>query len=95
MRRDKLPIGEELLLRMVKMANRKWDPEKVRLMTVIFMILYHGCLGVGEAVVSYGNLENVLKRSQVEVVRVGRSGHDAVLYMQAFKHNKSQKQVCI
>ncbi len=41
------------------------------------------------------NLENVLKRSQVEVVRVVRSGHDAVLNMHTFKHNKSQKQVSI
>ncbi len=40
-------------------------------MTAIFMILYHGCLRISEAVVSEGNLENVLKRSQVEVVRVG------------------------
>ncbi len=40
-------------------------------------------------------MENVLKRSQVELVRVGRSGHDAVLCMYMFKHNKSQKQVCI
>ncbi len=40
-------------------------------------------------------MENTLKRSQVEVVRVGRSGHDAVLCMHTFKHNKSQKQVSI
>ncbi len=59
------------MLRMVKTANRQWNPEKARLMTAIFMILYHGCLRISEAVVSEGNLENVLKRSQVEVVRVG------------------------
>ncbi len=40
-------------------------------------------------------MENTFKRSQVEVVRVGRSGHDAVLFMHKFKHNKSQKQVSI
>ncbi len=68
------------MLRMVKMENRQWDPEKVILMTAIFMILYHGCLRIGEA---------------VEVVRVGRSGHDAVLCMHTFKHYKSQKQVSI
>ncbi len=94
-RRDRLPIGEKLMLRMVKMANRQWDPEKARLMTAIFMILYHWCLQIGEAVVSEGNLENVLKRGQVEVVRVGRSGHDAVLCIHMFKHNKSQNQVSI
>ncbi len=93
-RRNRLPIGEKLL-RMVKMANRQWNSEKVRLMTAIFMILYHGCLRIGKAVFSEGNLENVLKRMQVEVVRVGRSGHDAVLRMHTFKHNKSQKQVSI
>ncbi len=59
-RRDRLPIGEKLLLRMVKMANRQWNSEKARLMTAIFMILYHGCLRIGEAVVSEGNLENML-----------------------------------
>ncbi len=91
-RRDRLPIMEELLLRMVEMANRQWDPEKARLMTAIFMILYHGCLQIGEAVVSETDLENVLKRSQLEVIRVGRSGHDAVLRMHTFKLNKSQKQ---
>ncbi len=94
-RRDRLPIAEKLMLRMVKVANRQWDPEKTRLMTAIFLILYHGCLRIGEAVVSEGNLENVLTRSQVEVVRVGRSEHDAVLCMHTFKHNKSQKQVVI
>ncbi len=30
-RRDRLPIGERLMLRMVKMANRQWNPEKVSL----------------------------------------------------------------
>ncbi len=43
-RRDRLPIGEELLLKMVEMANRQWDPEKAILMTAIFLILYHGCI---------------------------------------------------
>ncbi len=38
---------------------------------------------------------DVLKRSQVEIVKVGRSEHDAVLCMHTFKHNKSQKQVSI
>ncbi len=94
-RRDRLPIGEKLMLRMVKTSNRQWNPEKARLMTAIFMILYHDCLWIGEAVVSEGNLENMLKRSQVEVLRVGRAGHDAVLRMHTFKHNKSQKQVSI
>ncbi len=83
------------MLRMVKTENRQWNREKARLMTAIFMILYHGCLPIGEAVVPEGNLENMLKRSQVKVVRVGRSGHDAVLRIHTFKHNKSQKQVSI
>ncbi len=58
-------------------------------MTVILMMLYHGCLRWDEAVVSECNLKDVLKRSHVEIVKVGGIGHDVVLRMHAFKHNKS------
>ncbi len=47
-RRHRLPIGEKLMLRMVKTTNRQWNPEKARIMTAIFMILYHVCLQIGK-----------------------------------------------
>ena len=93
--RERMPISEGLLLRMVKMANTRWRTGKARLMSALFVLLYHRCLRGGEAVLSDGNMENVLKGSHLKIINNNRSGHNLQITMTNFKHNKSRKPVHI
>jgi hypothetical protein len=87
---SKRAIVKDLLHKLLLATTTLFSPYKATLMKALFSAAFHLCARIGELVVSNGNNQHVLSRSQVKVTRNKGNLVEYSVNFKSFKHSKGK-----